>query len=189
MSVLRASMESRDKYCINVHLGMQELFWDRLKNVNCPFCNSSQLSVVTWTWSEPWSQASPILWSSHIYIVSVFNRIIYIDRLKNKMILEVSLGHTKKKIQSFGFLGYRVMLATSHPHCESKFMRALILLDRQSLGVSWWLLFQMAARKSHLKVLLIFVKRMEEVRRLLPLLSHCRGWLTSRCSLHLSLFE
>lgn len=37
-------------------------------------------------------------------------------------------------------------------------MGALILFDRQSLVVSWWLLFQMAARKFHLKVLLIFVK-------------------------------
>ena len=50
------------------------------------------------------------------------------------------------------------MLAASHTRYESKFMRSLILFDRQSLGVSWWLLCQMAARKSHLKVLLIFVK-------------------------------
>lgn len=37
-------------------------------------------------------------------------------------------------------------------------MRSLISFDRQSLRVSWWLLCQMVARKSHLKVLLIFVK-------------------------------
>lgn len=49
-------------------------------------------------------------------------------------------------------------LVASDPCYESKFMGALMLFDRQSLVVSWWLLFQMVARKFHLKVLLIFVK-------------------------------
>lgn len=38
-------------------------------------------------------------------------------------------------------------------------MRTLILFDSQSLAVRPWLLFQMATRKSHLKVLLILVKK------------------------------
>jgi len=46
----------------------------------------------------------------------------------------------------------------SHPCHESKFMRTLILFDRQSPWESWWLLFQMVARKFHLKVLFIFAK-------------------------------
>lgn len=50
------------------------------------------------------------------------------------------------------------MLVPSHPCYESKCMSCLILLDRHSLEVSWWLFCQMVVRKFHLKVLLIFVK-------------------------------
>lgn len=50
------------------------------------------------------------------------------------------------------------MLVPSHPCCESKCVSCLILLDRHSLEVSWWLFCQMVVRKFHLKVLLIFVK-------------------------------
>lgn len=102
---------------------------------------------------------------------------------KEKLIFEVSLGHTSHyywwiKSNPLGFWG-RGMLVASHPRYESKFMRTLILFDRQSLGVSWWLLFQMAARKSHLKVLLIFVK-MDEVRRC------CLCLLTDEADWHLA---
>lgn len=40
---------------------------------------------------------------------------------------------------------------------ESECTRSLIFLDRRGPGVSWWLFCQMVARKSHLRVLLIFV--------------------------------
>ena len=50
------------------------------------------------------------------------------------------------------------MLVASHPRYESKFMGSLMFSDRQSPAASWWLWCQMAARKFHLKVLLILVK-------------------------------